>query len=241
MPVDPFMESIPPYINLVFVATTLAAYGIVLYALKVSFPAKNRKTPNFIGVLLLLWLATTASLAYDEFFLDYSFKPPKLLLFVGAFTLIILSSFFFKSSRKVLKAMPITSLTYLHIIRVPVEIVLWWLFLQGMVPEDMTFEGMNYDMLSGITAPFAALFLVGQKTRSRIGAVIWNLAAIGLLINVVARAIMATPYFFDSNRFDLPNLAVMYSPYIWLPAFIVPIVLMAHLISLYQLFTEEKP
>lgn len=234
------MEGIPPYISLVFVATTAATLGFIIYA--VDDAIKKRKSRSFIAFTLFLlgWLSLTALLAHKDFFLDLDFRPPKLFPFVGFFVIGGILLLFFKKTRSILLKMPITSLTYLHIIRVPVEIVLFWLFLEGKVAKDMTFEGMNYDILSGITAPFAALFLVGKKSKSRVGAIIWNLVAMGLLFNIVIRAIMATPYFFDPNVFDAPNVAVLYSPFVWLPTFIVPCVFLAHIISLYQLVNEKK-
>ncbi len=234
------MEEIPPYINLIFVATTFATFGFAVYSVKTSFGKEKSKFPIAYGVFLIAWLCLTGVLANNLFFYDLEFIPPKLFLFVAFFLFTGLIPFLFKSQRELLKNMPITSLTYLHIIRVPVEIVLWWLFLEGKVPEDMTFEGMNYDILSGITAPFAALFLVGGKTKFKFGAIAWNIIAIILLFNVVLRAIMATPFFYDPSLFETPNIAVLFAPFVWLPTFIVPIVLLAHITSLYQLFTEEE-
>jgi len=60
--------------------------------------------------------------------------------------------------------MSLTTLTYVHIVRIPVEIVLWWSFLKGRIPVAITFEGMNFDILSGISAPFTALFLLEKKS-----------------------------------------------------------------------------
>ncbi|MEQ8556107.1 MAG: hypothetical protein RLQ12_13525 [Cyclobacteriaceae bacterium] len=234
------MEEIPPYINLVFVATTFATFGFAVYSVKTSFGKEKSNFPIAYGIFLIVWLCLTGILANKLFFYDLDFFPPKIFLFVAFFLITSLTPLFTNRGRSMIRNMPITSLTYLHIIRVPVEIVLWWLFLEGKVPEDMTFEGVNYDILSGITAPFAALFLVGGKTKFRIGAIIWNFIAIGLLFNVVIRAIMATPFFYDSSIFDAPNVAVLYAPFVWLPTFIVPLVLTAHIFSLYQLFTEKE-
>lgn len=146
-----------------------------------------------------------------------------------------------RQSREFIAKMPITTLTYVHIIRVPVEIVLWWLFINGVVAELMTFQGLNYDILSGISAPFAGLFLVGMKSKSKFAAVIWNLITLALLVNIVFRAIQATPYFYDVALYDQPNIAVFYFPYILLPLFIVPTVFFCHFASLYKLiFTKEE-
>ena len=40
-------------------------------------------------------------------------------------------------------------LTLLHIVRVPVEIVLYWLFISKAIPGLMTFNGRNFDILAG--------------------------------------------------------------------------------------------
>ncbi|TAH22438.1 MAG: hypothetical protein EAZ08_00730 [Cytophagales bacterium] len=51
--------------------------------------------------------------------------------------------------------MPLKNLIYLNIVRIPVEIILFWLFVNKAIPELMTFEGRNLDIIAGITAPTA--------------------------------------------------------------------------------------
>ena len=104
---------------------------------------------------------------------------------------------------------------------------------------EMTFEGSNLDILSGISAPFAAVFMVGARSNSKIGAIVWNLVALGLLINIVSIAISYMPYFYTPSGGDLANLGVFYFPYVLLPTFVVPVVLFSHLVSLYQLFFKK--
>jgi hypothetical protein len=48
-------------------------------------------------------------------------------------------------------------LTLLHIIRIPVELGLYWLFIYKAIPQLMTFEGRNFDILVGLTVPFDLL------------------------------------------------------------------------------------
>jgi hypothetical protein len=89
------------------------------------------------------------------------------------------------------------TLTILHVIRVPVEVVLFWLFLYKAIPEEMTFEGRNWDIISGITASviFFLGFNRGKLWPSTI--LVWNLICLGLLVNIVATAILSTPYPFQ--------------------------------------------
>ena len=134
---------------------------------------------------------------------------------------------------------PITTLHYMHIIRVPVEMVLWWLSVAAVIPSIMTFEGSNLDIISGISAPFAAVFMVGSRSKNKIGGVIWNLLALGLLVNIVYIAISHSPYFYEGTAEVPVNTGVLYFPYILLPTLVVPTVLFAHLVALVQLIFKK--
>jgi hypothetical protein len=115
--------------------------------------------------------------------------------------------------------------------------VLLWLAIYKTIPQLMTFEGRNFDILSGITAPFIYYFgyVTGKLHRSLL--LIWNLLCIALLVNVVTIAILAVPTPFQKLAFDQPNIAVLYLPFIWLPAVLVPMVLFSHLVCIRQLFS----
>jgi hypothetical protein len=103
----------------------------------------------------------------------------------------------------------------------------------------MTFEGRNFDILSGITAPiiFWLAFRKGKIKRPLL--IIWNIFALILLFNIVTHAILSFPFPFQQMAFDQPNRGVLYFPFIWLPTVVVPVVLFAHLISLWKLFKDS--
>jgi hypothetical protein len=120
-----------------------------------------------------------------------------------------------------------------------VEIVLLWLFFAGTVPQSMTFEGRNFDILSGILSPVVWFFAFRRGRKNRWLLIAYNVLALGLLFNIVSIAVRAMP----SPAFDIssgqPNLAVAYFPYIWLPAIVVPIVLFSHLAALWKLLADD--
>jgi hypothetical protein len=103
------------------------------------------------------------------------------------------------------------------------------------VPVEMTFEGRNFDILSGITAPIVYYFAFRTGRTNKTLLFIWNLAALALLTNIVTIAIMAFPSPFQSVGLDQPNIGVTFFPFIWLPAVIVPIVFFCHVVSLWRL------
>lgn len=227
------MEDVPHYVSVTFLACVIATFGFLYYAFDQA--STKGTTTLFFTTLVSVWIFTVSLLTFQSFFTEMDSRPPRLMLFTFPALAIPLFSLLFKRSRQIIDRMPITTLTYVHIIRVPVEIVLWWLFMQGVVAEAMTFEGMNYDILSGISAPFAGLFFVGMKSKSRLAAIIWNVATLGLLINIIIRATLTTPYFFDPPAGVNANVAVFYFPYVLLPTFIVPAVFFCHVASLYRL------
>jgi len=105
----------------------------------------------------------------------------------------------------------------------------------------MTFEGRNFDIISGLTAPIIFYFGFIKKTLSNKILLIWNFICMGLLINIVTIAVLSAPFSFQKIAFDQPNIALLYFPFIWLPCCIVPVVLFSHLAAVRQLlFTVRK-
>lgn len=234
------MNVLPAYIGWVFIATTISTVGFIYFAVFAADEYKTKKNAIVALSIIALWMMVTGLLSYQGFFKEFEALPPRLLLAVLPPNLCIIILLLVKKSREFLMNIPITMITYIHIVRVPVEMVLWWLGLRQVVPLMLTFEGINHDILSGITAPFVAIFLVGNKRNHKIGAILWNLVALALLFNIVGHAILSAPTPFQQFNFDQPMIAVFYLPFIWLPAVVVPAVFFSHLVSLIQLFNWKK-
>ena len=232
------MNTIPSYVAWTFIAIVFAVVGFLAYGFRMASPGKKSLTSSIILTALIGWIFLISVLTFSDFFNDFSF-PPRLMIFAGIPVLVTILLFITPQTRSFLMEIPITTLHYMHIIRVPVEMVLWWLSVWSVIPEIMTFEGANFDIISGISAPFAAVFMVGTRSKNRIGAVIWNLLALVLLVNIVVLAIEHSPYFYEATL-DIPaNTGVFYFPYILLPTFIVPAVFFCHLTSIIQLIFKK--
>lgn len=228
------IPSLPTYVTLVFVLTTLLAIGMFLQAYRDIRPPGFG--PKLITFLLPFWMLVTAILAMGGFYGQFGSLPPRVFTFavLPGLLLILIYFIFFRSD--FIERLSLRSLTLLHIVRVPVELVLLWLYQSGQVPEVMTFAGRNFDILSGLTAP-VAFWLGFERSRPRTTVlVLWNIAALGLLLNIVITAVLSFPSPMQRFGLEQPNVGVTYFPFIWLPAIIVPIVLFSHLASLWQLF-----
>lgn len=96
----------------------------------------------------------------------------------------------------------------------------------------MTFEGRNFDIVAGLTAPIMAYYGYTRKALNRKIILIWNFICLGSLLNIVINAVLSAPFPFQQFAFDQPNVGVLYFPFVWLPCFIVPVVLLSHLVAI---------
>jgi hypothetical protein len=220
------MGHLPLYIKIVFVLSAL-------FALLTLYKAKNYSRP--LIVIMLLWLALQSVIGLSEFYTVIDGVPPRFALLILPPFILIAGIFLTKRGRVIIYSFDVKTLTLIHMVRVPVELTLYWLYLNKVVPEVMTFEGRNFDILCGLSAPFVYYFGYVKNILSRKVLIVWNIAGLLLLINIVVTAVLSAPLSFQQFAFDQPNIALFYFPFIWLPCFIVPAVLFTHLVSLRQL------
>lgn len=227
------MESLPGYVSIVFILTTFAAVAFLLRSIRAA--GLQRLPSRILLFLLPLWIIFQAILAIGGFYQDESSRPPRLFLFGVLPALLLTISYFLFFRSSFIERLPLRLLTIVHIVRIPVEIVLLWLFVGGMVPQIMTFEGRNFDILFGILAPIVYLIAFRRGGTLRWLLVAYNILGLTLLANIVSIAILTLPSPMQQMAFDQPNRAVLFFPYIWLPTIVVPIVLFSHLAALWKL------
>jgi len=202
-------------------------------------PGSGRRWPWWVAGGVVLWLAVQAILGWTGFY-HTDAPPPRPMLLLFPPLVVIAGALLIPRSREWLKGLPLRPLVWIHAVRVAVELVLWGAAERGVIPRAMTFEGTNFDILTGLTAPVIAVvgFQNGQPRRWVL--IAWHLTGIGLLANVVTTAVLSMPTPFQRLNFDRPCVGVFDFPFTWLPAFVVPAVLFAHLVSLTQLFPRKN-
>lgn len=215
------MEHLPIIFSAAFLLTTLLTVWL-LY----------RAAPKSIW-LVAAWLLVQAALALSGFYLTTSGTPPRFALLLVPPILLIVITLFRKGNFDMQKLMLV------HIVRIPVELVLYGLFIYHAVPKLMTFEGGNLDILSGLSAAIIYWFGFVKGSISRGWLIAWNVLCLLLLFNIVVRAILSAPFDFQRFGFEQPNVALLYFPFSWLPGFVVPTVLFAHLYTLRQLLKNK--
>lgn len=231
------LENLPIHIPLTFGLTTIVTLFLFCRIVATSKSPYTRKRLMPITIGLIVWLIIQAVLTLEDVYnSDTDIFPPKILLFgilPPVLTIIIL--FLTEKGKQFIDSLALTDITYLNMVRIPVEIVLFWLFLNKVIPELMTFVGRNFDIIAGITAPMVVYFWLVKVETNRNKILIWNFIGLGLLMNIVISAFLSAPTPVQKLAFEQPNIAILNFPFSWLPTFVVPIILFGHLVSIRQL------
>jgi hypothetical protein len=235
------MEKIPNYIAIIFIVSTIATLLIVYWVVKNALEENIRKKRLIIVMILFFWLFLQAFLSYKNIYInDLDSLPPKIFLF-GVLPNIITIILLFKSraGQSFIDALSIEKLTYLNIVRIPIEVVLFQLFFHNAIPQIMTYYGWNFDIIFGITAPFVIYFGFIKKHIDKKTLLWWNIIGLCFLIFIFIIALLSAPFPLQCFAINQPNIGLLYFPFSWLPTFIVPIVIFAHLVSIRQLIKNK--
>ncbi len=235
------IQNLPQFIIIAFILTSLLTLFIFYLILKSSISLKVNQNRKYIILVLIVWMIFQGILAYKNVYINYpKAMPPSIVLF-GIFPIILIILFFFITpvGKRFISSLSLKNITYLNVVRIPVEVVLYWLFLNKTIPELMTFKGNNFDIIAGITAPFISYFGFKNIKISTKFILIWNFLSLILLINIVVSALLSAPSPIQKLSFDQPNIAILYFPFVWLPTFIVPLVLFGHLVSIKRLLFNK--
>lgn len=203
----------------------------------ILFYLANGKPTKLIG-LILIWTVLQSFLAYTGFYYDNLRFPPPVTLIIAPTLALIIYGLTGDRRKWFIKNRNIKISTLLHSVRIPVELILFFIYKDALVPQLMTFEGRNYDILAGITALIMYLLLRKGKANKRI-MLLWNAVSLALVTFILINASLSIESPFQLFAFDQPNRAVTMFPYILLPSVIVAIVIYTHISDIMYLCSKE--
>lgn len=184
----------------------------------------------------LIWLLIQSIIAFSGLYLNFNSFPPRMMILGLLPSLIFLISLFFSKNGKLfIEQIDLKILTYVHTIRLPIEIILFLLFSAELMSIYVTLEGTNFDIITGISAPVIALIAFKKKKILKKTLLIWNFLGLLLLINVMVTAVLSTPSTIQMIAFNQPNIAILYFPFNFLPSYIAPLMLFSHLVAIKKL------
>ncbi|HEX8038266.1 MAG TPA: hypothetical protein VF490_03925 [Chryseosolibacter sp.] len=184
-------------------------------------------------ITLLLWAAFISAWSLTGTMGDFSIFPFNLMPVIVIPIIVLVVFISSPVLRQALANIPPANLVQLQSFRFFVEVLLWMLFTKNLVPVQMTFEGQNFDILAGLTAPVVAI-LAHRGKISRPGLMTWNVLCLGLLLNIVITAIVSTPSPWRVFMNEPANYIVAEFPVSWLPGLLVPLASYLHVMSVTQ-------
>lgn len=220
------LPGLPVYIYPVFILTVLLT---LFFLWKAS-------SSNIAVIIAGVWLLIQAVLAYAGAYLNtllwivFAILPP--LIFI----ILLLAT---KAGNKFIRRLRLRTLHLLHIVRIPVELCLYWHSLHRAVPELMTFRGDNFDIITGITVPMIYFTCFQRRAVRSVNVLFaWNIIGLVMLGNAVVVGFLSVPTKFQYLAYSQPNIAVLYFPFVWLYSFIVMALLFSHLVMIKRLMSK---
>jgi len=213
---------------------SICSIGTIIIFLRGLRKVAGKKV--FWRVLLLLagWILLMGALSLRGFFADFSRLPPRLPLALLVPLPVVLWVVSTKGGQALLKQVPPQWIIYLQTFRIVVEIVLWLGVLRGLLPEQISFEGRNFDILSGLLAIPVGYYCFVKKTWPASVVLLYNIGGLLLLLNVVVIAVLSMPTPLRVFHNEPANTLVVQFPFIFLPGLLVPMAYTLHIFSLKQ-------
>ena len=212
---------------------------LVTFLVAVMYVAFTRTAqgPSFrqfritIAAVTGFWLVLTASVAATGFYADFQSMPPRFLTLLIPPLIGLIFLYRSHAIASLLGSFTQSQLIGLQSFRIIMEFILWLLYLEGKMPVQMTFEGRNFDIIVGLTAPLLAQFIIRGNISNKV-IILWNVLCMLILANTVITAALSAPTPFRVFMNEPANTVIAYFPFVWLPAFVVPFAFALHLLSI---------
>jgi hypothetical protein len=205
-----------------------AASGSAASAADSAAPRVRSHLP-IAAAVLAAWMLYSGVMAAKGLLLDPTAVPPPVVRVLVPGLLLAAFAAFSPLGTRLAKYLGYASLIGFHAFRIPLEGLLWWFHHQGRLPVQMTFEGRNFDILTGLSAVAVAVLakrgLIGPRA-----ALAWNLAGFALLLNIMGVAVLSIPGPLQMFHDEPANTLVLHFPYVWIPAVFVLAAFFGHLV-----------
>ena len=189
-------------------------------------------------IMAVAWMTGTWEAAASGIFQQWDRTPPPFAFLVLAILALACAISFSRLGARIASTIPLGALVLVQGFRLPLELAMHGMYRRGIMPVQMSYSGLNFDIVTGATAiAIGVLAFRGRVGRGIVTA--WNILGLVLLINVVTVAILGTPRFRYFGEQYL-NVWVTYPPFVWLPAVMVLAALAGHLL-IFRALIRQRP
>jgi hypothetical protein len=227
------------------VATLFVGFVGMMAVIVVTLVARCLNVRSAFGVLagIAAWLTYVGVLTYFGVVKNTAMRPPGIvfllapvLLFLLFFLVVVVRS---NVGTRMAMAFPLWILLGMESFRIGVELFLHRLWIDGLVPKMLTFDGANVDIYIGGSAALIAWL----STKGRLGmtvALAWNVLGLLALANVVTRSVLTSPGPLNLIHAEVPNRMFSTFPFLLIPGFFVPLAVVLHLLAIRALSSRLR-
>ena len=133
------------------------------------------------------------------------------------------------------------AIPWLQTLRIGGGLTLFAAWASGFAPWGWVVRAGTGDILVGLGAAAVAALLGTGLAWSRTAAIAWNVFGLVDMAHTMVRGLLSAPGPQQRIFEAPPNLVPAVFPFIYLPAFIVPLTILLHILSLQQLARMGRP
>jgi hypothetical protein len=227
-----------------FVALAVVIAGVFVAAVYASgvrnglSSQRARRDAMVAAFATVAWLAVTFALGASGR-LSFTSRPPTAGVVIAVAVVLALAVATSRLGFRLASGLPLAALVGAQAFRLPLELLLHRAYIDGLMPVQMSYSGLNFDILSGLSAIVVAVLLVRRPTS--LGAArIWNVGGALLLVNILTVAVLSTPTPLRVFHNEPANEWVAHAPWVWLPSVFVVAAIIGHVIVFRRLRYEAR-
>jgi len=186
-----------------------------------------------IGALLATWFIAVTAAAVAGAWLDPAVPRPLGYLIPALLLALVLWRAGWLQAA--VQALSPSAIPWLQTLRIGGGLTLFAAWASGFAPWGWVAAAGTGDILVGLGAAAVAALLGTGLAWSRSAAIAWNVFGLAAMAHTMVRGLLSAPGP-QQRIFETPaNLVPVVFPVIYLPAFIVPLTILLHILSLQQL------
>jgi hypothetical protein len=214
----------------------LAAVSIIIAALTARY-LRERLRVLLSG--LPLWLLYVGLLSYSGVVSNQALRPPGIVYVAFPATVFVVIVFAFSGAgARIASAFPVWVIVGMQTFRIGVELLLHRLWMDGLAPRVVTYQGDNIDIWIGLSAPLIAWL----SMRGRWGewlALGWNALGLLSLASAITLGALTGPGL-NLIHSEVPNVAIGAFPFTYIAGFFAPLALALHALSIRALRAQRR-
>ncbi|PCJ59182.1 MAG: hypothetical protein COA79_10800 [Planctomycetota bacterium] len=225
---------------------SFTAYGIGGLAIIIAvywmllFSFRNLRQFLIMATLMITIMGISSYVAFAGILSSFDNFPPPMMIMIIALPIMAFVFSFSKFGQDGISKISLYTLLGLQSFRLPLEIIMHEASNKNIMPDELSFSGYNFDIITGLTALIIFIFYQFGFTISKRILWAWNIWGSLCLLAIFIIAITTSPIvrlFGDDPRHL--NTWVLYFPYVWLPVVLVTIAISSHIIIWRKLLTNK--